>query len=113
MVLPAVMNVKSDKMTAEEISRIAGEENTVYSYMPDRLSRFYTVNYYMDDRLRLFDKENPQTGYVIVNEGDMDSFTKYTEGKFRLEEVRVFAKKGDKPRKRIHLLKFEKSLEKC
>ena len=112
MVLPAVMNVKSDKLTAEEISRIAGEENTVYSYMPDRLSRFYTVNYYMDDRLRLFDRENPQTGYVIVNEGDMDSFTKYTGGKFRLEEVSVFAKKGDKPRKRIHLLKFEKKFGK-
>ena len=97
--LPAVMNVKSDKMTAEEISRIAGEENTVYSYMPDRLSRFYTVNYYMDDRLRLLTRRIHRQGYVIVNEGDMDSFTKYTEGKFRLEEVRVFAKKGDKPRR--------------
>lgn len=107
MVLPAVMNVKSDKSTAQEILRIAGDDQPVYSYMPDRLSRFYAVNYYMDDRLRLLETETPQSGLLIVYEGDMSAFKENIGSAYNVEEIKVFAKKGEKPRKRIHLMKFE------
>lgn len=106
--LPAIMNVKSEKTFVDDIELVIGRMQPVYSYMPDRLSRFYTVNYYMDDRVRLFFSELPDEGYVIVNEGDVDGFKELALEDYKLREVRVFGKKGGKQRHRIHMIEFQR-----
>lgn len=51
-VMPAVLNPRSDKAAAEELAALAGDK-PVISLMPQKNVRMYTINFYLDDRLRL------------------------------------------------------------
>nr|MDE5941129.1 glycosyltransferase family 39 protein [Muribaculaceae bacterium] len=107
-VLPAAMNYKSEKPIAGEISRIAGHDTEVYSFKGQRLARFYTVNYYLDDKVRLFDGCRADEGYVIVNRRDEDLFRE-SAGDYSLEELRLPVQRGIKERNRIVLYRFRKN----
>ena len=82
---PTVLAVKSDKHLAEDIKQYV-PDGPVYSYT-DRMIRFYCTNYYMNDRMRNFMLENPESGYVVLSIGDQEVFLKNYSDKYRLEEV--------------------------
>lgn len=67
---PAVLNVKSDSRLAAELDRAVGASVTVYTLVDDSMLRFYTVNFYMADRLRRFDAAKPDAGMLIVGDRD-------------------------------------------
>jgi 4-amino-4-deoxy-L-arabinose transferase-like glycosyltransferase len=73
-VLPATMNYRSERYAAVQLERYINAGHTIYSYKADRFARFYEINFYLNDRLRLFEKADVTHGYVIVSEKDIDSF---------------------------------------
>ncbi len=88
---PVILNVKSDRAVAEEISRIV-PEGRVYSFRTDvvegnRMHPF-TVNFYLGDRMVPFDCFNPRgDGYVLMGEDMAGPFMeRYGEG-YMLEQV--------------------------
>lgn len=82
---PTILAVKSDKRLVEDINRHV-PEGVVYSYT-DRMIRFYCANYYLNDRMRNFTLENPQSGHVILSEAVREEFLKTYGETYRLEEV--------------------------
>lgn len=67
---PAVMTAKSYKPFAERIAAIAKSEPlyafTGYSQRGDDALRFYGVDFYLNDRIRQFDRDLPTRGLVMV-----------------------------------------------
>lgn len=77
--LPTVLNTKSVKNFASEIAEIV-PTGDLYSFLPVDLTpngsplHFFELDYYLDDRVRLFWKEKPETGYLIVLKKDFQYY---------------------------------------
>ncbi len=77
---PGVLNEKSDFPVAQQLEKLYGKESHVYSLVNDPMLRFYTINFYLGDRVRRFDKELPENGHLIVGEKDKDELLpKYSD----------------------------------
>lgn len=73
--LPATMNYKSDKMMAQEIESVVPAGEPVYSFRYGKMDRFYTLNYYLGDRLHRFDADLPREGVLLIAPHDLPSFS--------------------------------------
>ncbi|MEG1586736.1 MAG: glycosyltransferase family 39 protein [Bacteroidales bacterium] len=67
VIQPAILNHKSIKKFAHEVEEIV-PEGAIYGYIPVEMLRFYIVNFYIGNRVHLFDAENPGSGYLLVGE---------------------------------------------
>lgn len=72
-ILPEVGKEKCQKAIAEEIEKTVGDA-TVYSYMSSPMARFYEMNYYMDDRLRVYDHDLPEEGLLLLADSDIEEW---------------------------------------
>lgn len=105
-VLPAAMNVKSDRPLAALIEEAVGEEAPVYSWRPDPMWRYYTINYYMGDRLLLFDVEKPVSGYLLVGEEDFPVLRDNAASGYLFSEVLTTGGRSSESGQRLKLLRF-------
>ncbi len=66
---PAVLNTKSDIVVAQQLKGMI-PQGKIYSFIDDGLDfmRYYTINFYLDDRIKMFIHEHPDEGYIIVSE---------------------------------------------
>ena len=64
---PAILNHKSIKKFAHEVEEIV-PEGTIYGFIPVDMLRFYIVNFYIGNRVHLFEDEKPEAGYLLVGE---------------------------------------------
>ncbi len=82
---PTVLAVKSDKHLATRVNEIVPQGN-VYSF--SKMS-FYGVNYYLNDRMRHIEKEQPQDGegYLLVSEKEEKEMQAALADTYLLEEV--------------------------
>lgn len=64
---PAILNHKSIKKFAHEVEEIV-PTGPLYGYIPVEMLRFYIVNFYIGNRVLLFDVEKPDNGYLLVGE---------------------------------------------
>lgn len=67
VIQPAILNHKSIKKFAHEVEQIV-PEGIIYGYIPVEMMRFYIVNFYIGNRVHLFDVEQPEKGYVLLGE---------------------------------------------
>lgn len=72
-ILPEVGREKCQKELAGKIEAMAGNE-TVYSYMQIPMARFYEVNFYMGDRLRVYDHDLPEEGLLLLLDSDINEW---------------------------------------
>lgn len=106
-ILPAVLNDKSDKQFAAYVEEIA-PDGPVYQYVSDRLMRYYTVNFYIGDRVRRFESEMPDRGWLMVDESAVDEW-RNTYGKdYIYNTVRVSDRPSCDMRRRVLLLRFSR-----
>ncbi len=83
---PAVLNAKSDYHLAQIVKEMV-PEGKIYSFIDDYFLRFYTINFYTGDRVKLFDKELPNDGLIIVGEKDMPLLKKRYSQDYNFEQV--------------------------
>ena len=77
---PAVLNTKADKHLAPVIEAKYGTDK-LYSYMSIDMLHFFSLNFYLGDKIQQFDKTMPQDGILIIPEEDMPGFKeKYGKG---------------------------------
>ncbi len=77
---PPVLNTKADKQLAPVIEK-KFDMNKLYSYMSVDMLHFFSLNFYLGDRIQQFDKVMPQDGVLMIPEDDMPSFKeKYGKG---------------------------------
>lgn len=103
---PAILNTKSDKGMATEIQKIASGSK-IYSYVGIDMLRFYTVNFYHNDRIGLFEKEMPSEGYLLVGRHDFEGIKPKYESRYSFEEVYQSPKRGCDIRDIIYLYRFK------
>lgn len=72
-VLPEVGRLKSQQAVADDIARLV-PEGPVYSYIDVPMLRFYELNYYMNDRMRLYEKELPESGVILMPDADVEAW---------------------------------------
>ncbi len=103
---PAVLNAKSDYPLAQIIKGIEPSEN-VYGFIDDPFLRFYTINFYLGDRVKLFEKEQPVSGYLIVGEKDKELLLERYSSQYEFNQVFRSDTKGCDHRQFMLLLRFE------
>ena len=73
-VLPVVLGAKSDRPVAQAVDSIVPRNSIVYSWVGTDMLRYYTINFYLDDRLRVLDTARlPRSGYLLIGETDIAS----------------------------------------
>lgn len=102
---PTVLAVKSDKHLAARLNELE-PEGEVYSYQ--EWVKFYGVNYYLGDRVRIFDKEEPSEGYVMVVEKTQDEFLRENQDAYQLQEVYRTPLRSCDMRAKVIVYKFSK-----
>lgn len=107
---PAVLNVKSDKPIAERIAAIVPEGN-LYSYrndvVPGNRMHPFTINFYLGDRVIPFDVFEPDRGFLVVGNSEIEDFLK-TYPLYQVEEVFDSGHRSCDDRKIIHFYRFWK-----
>ena len=99
------MAVKSDRHLAVRLNELE-PEGMVYSYAD--WVKFYGINYYLGDRVRIFDKLNPAQGYVLVTDELQEQFLQDTEDTYRVEEVYRTPLRSCDLRRKVIVYKFSK-----
>ena len=89
-ILPAALNVKSNKPQAEQIAKLA-PTGKVYSYFAENtvgnLLHPFTINFYLGNRMVPIESENPSHGYVIIGEKDFETFKAQYGSKYKITQI--------------------------
>ena len=102
---PTILAVKSDKHLAVRLNELE-PQGTVYSY--GDWVKFYGINYYLGDRVRIFDRLQPAGGYVLVIDELQEKFLQDNGGTYRLEEVYRTPLRSCDVRRKVIVYKFSK-----
>ena len=70
---PAILNTKADKHWAPVIEK-KFDTNKLYSYVSIKDLHFFSLNFYLGDKIQQFDKTLPQDGVVMVSKDDLQDF---------------------------------------
>ena len=77
---PTVLNTKADKRWAPVIEK-KFDTSKLYSYMSIDMLHFFSLNFYLGDKIQQFDKTLPQDGVVMVPEDNLQDFMeKFSKG---------------------------------
>lgn len=104
---PRIMNAKSDKPIAEYLNRIQPEGN-IYSYIDTNQMRFFTTDFYTDDRIRPIELDDPDTGLLLVGVRQAKEWLPANADKYEFTLVKHFKARSCDMRDQILLLRFAK-----
>lgn len=107
-VLPSILNRKSMLPFAEEVIKTV-PEGKIYSYVSTPMLRFFIVNFYANDRVVDFEKEQPEDGYLLVGKRDFEDIRKKYGGLYDFHPVLISSQKGNEVRDIIYLYAFSKT----
>ena len=83
---PAVLNTKADKHLAPVIEK-KFDMNKLYSYMSVDMLHFFSLNFYLGDKIQQFNKVMPQDGVLMIPEEDMPSFKEKYGKEYTFQKV--------------------------
>lgn len=86
MFQPAVLNTKADKSLAPQIEQ-RFDMTKMYSYMSSPMLHFFSLNFYLGDRLQQFEKVKPEDGVLMIPEDDVEEFKKTVGRGYCLQRV--------------------------
>lgn len=83
---PAVLNTKADKSLAPQIEQ-RFDMTKMYSYMSSPMLHFFSLNFYLGDRIQQFEKVKPEDGVLMIPEDDVEEFKKTVGRGYCLQRV--------------------------
>ena len=83
---PAVLNTKADKSLAPQIEQ-RFDMTKMYSYMSSPMLHFFSLNFYLGDRIQQFEKVKPENGVLMIPEDDVEEFKKTVGRGYSLQRV--------------------------
>ncbi|WP_300701661.1 glycosyltransferase family 39 protein [Bacteroides sp.] len=102
---PIVLPVKSDKYLAEQVKTTV-PEGPVYSYSS---MSFYCTNFYLDDRMRHIEVEQPAEGYLLVPEKEEQKMLVELSKTYQLEKMFRTDKRSCDMRDEVCMYKFKRN----
>ncbi len=110
MVLPRIYEVKTDYYVAREIGRLV-PEGKIWDYRSDfrpgdrnRIHQF-SINFYLDDRVKPLDLNRPDNGFVIMGDNDLAPFVA-AYPRYKLEKVKRFEHRSCDDKRQLTLYSF-------
>ena len=86
MFQPAVLNTKADKPLAPQIEQ-RFDMTKMYSYMSSPMLHFFSLNFYLGDRIQQFENVKPEDGVLMIPEDDVEEFKKTVGRGYCLQRV--------------------------
>ena len=83
---PAVLNTKADKPLVPQIEQ-RFDMTKMYSYMSSPMLHFFSLNFYLGDRIQQFEKVKPEDGVLMIPEDDVEEFKKTVGRSYCLQRV--------------------------
>ena len=83
---PAVLNTKADKPLAPQIEQ-RFDMTKMYSNMSSPMLHFFSLNFYLGDRIQQFEKVKPEDGVLMIPEDDVEEFKKTVGRGYCLQRV--------------------------
>lgn len=83
---PAVLNTKADKSLAPQIEQ-RFDMTKMYSYMSSPMLHFFSLNFYLGDRIQQFEKVKSEDGVLMIPEDDVEEFKKTVGRGYSLQRV--------------------------
>ena len=83
---PAVLNTKAKKPLAPQIEQ-RFDMTKMYSYMSSPMLHFFSLNFYLGDRIQQFEKVKPKDGVLMIPEDDVEEFKKTVGRGYCLQRV--------------------------
>ena len=83
---PAVLNTKADKPLAPQIEQ-RFDMTKMYSYMSSPMLHFFSLNFYLGDRIQQFENVKPEDGVLMIPEDDVEEFKKTVGRGYSLQRV--------------------------
>lgn len=83
---PAVLNTKADKPLAPQLEQ-RFDMTKMYSYMSSPMLHFFSLNFYLGDRIQQFEKVKPEDGVLMIPEDDVEEFKKTVGRGYSLQRV--------------------------
>ena len=83
---PAVLNTKADKPLVPQIEQ-RFDMTKMYSYMSSPMLHFFSLNFYLGDRIQQFEKVKPKDGVLMIPEDDVEEFKKTVGRGYCLQRV--------------------------
>lgn len=83
---PVVLNTKADKPLAPQIEQ-RFDMTKMYSYMSSPMLHFFSLNFYLGDRIQQFEKVKPEDGVLMIPEDDVEVFKKTVGRGYCLQRV--------------------------
>lgn len=83
---PTVLNTKADKPLAPQIEQ-RFDMTKMYSYMSSPMLHFFSLNFYLGDRIQQFEKVKPKDGVLMIPEDDVEEFKKTVGRGYCLQRV--------------------------
>ena len=83
---PAVLNTKADKTLVPQIEQ-RFDMTKMYSYMSSPMLHFFSLNFYLGDRIQQFEKVKPEDGVLMIPEDDVEEFKKTVGRGYCLQRV--------------------------
>lgn len=83
---PTVLNTKADKPLAPQIEQ-RFDMTKMYSYMSSPMLHFFSLNFYLGDRIQQFEKVKPEDGVLMIPEDDVEEFKKTVGRGYCLQRV--------------------------
>lgn len=105
-VLPAVMNPKSDKVEAQALQQLVPGDEPIYSFRPQLMDRYYVANFYLGDRLKVFDHDWPTDGLLITGEYDFAELKARLPHPYEFEEITRLTRPNHETGQRTLLMRF-------
>ncbi len=109
VILPEILNAKSDKPIAEAIQEKVPEGN-IYGYISSDMMRFFTINFYLGNRVLQFEIEKPKNGYLLIGAHDYEPFAQ-RHSDYQFEEVYRSEKKSCDTKAPVFMYRFEKKAQ--
>lgn len=105
--LPVILNAKSMKPFADKVVAEV-PEGKIYSYVSVPMLHFFIINFYTQDRVVEFEKENPEAGYLLVGERDFQYIQEKYGRQYDFDPVMRSDRKGNDVKDFVLLLDFQK-----
>lgn len=104
--LPPVLATKSDAPLADELQKLVPEGEPVFEYLSDPSMRYFTINFYMSDRLRLFGHDAPESGYMLTSQNEVEKWQELYGDKFDSAVLHNFDHRSCDSRETVALMRF-------
>lgn len=110
VVLPLMMNPRSDRDIAREVVKISGREHLT-SYVagsaPGNPMHFFTINYYLHDGVGVWGETPPHAGYLLLTDSHVEAF-RHANPDVHLTHIYTSSHKSCDTRGRVLLFRYVK-----